>query len=76
MMISKPEINISKKQMEVINGALLGDGCLWKHKNKGNAQFCYLSSSKQHVEFLSLYFSDLIYSEGVKESTVYDRLFS
>ena len=43
------EIVFTKTQKEVLYGALLGDGSLIKHKNGINAQFTYLSKSKQYT---------------------------
>ena len=42
----KEKIILTKEQKEVLDGALLGDGCLYLHKNGANAQFSYLSKSK------------------------------
>jgi hypothetical protein len=59
----------------VINGCLLGDGCLYMHKNCKNACFNYLSSSKQHVEFVHKYFKEYCtdnYKE-IKRSEIYDK---
>jgi len=42
----KEKIILTKEQKEVLDGALLGDGCLCLHKGGINAQFSYLSKSK------------------------------
>ena len=47
-----PPLVLSQHQREVLYGALLGDGCLWKSKQGRNAQFTYTSKSRQHVEFV------------------------
>lgn len=47
-----PPLILSQHQREVLYGALLGDGCLWKSKHGRNAQFTYVSKSRQHVEFV------------------------
>ena len=47
-----PPLVLSQHQREVLYGALLGDGCLWKSKHGRNAQFTYTSKSRQHVEFV------------------------
>ena len=52
----KDKIILTKEQKEVLYGALLGDGCLYLHRNGKNAQFTYLSKSRQHVEYVGNYF--------------------
>jgi hypothetical protein len=52
----KDKITLTKEQKEVLYGALLGDGCLYLHRNGKNAQFTYLSESRQHVEYVGNYF--------------------
>lgn len=46
------EYQLTSKQLEIINGALLGDGSLIIHKNGTNANFSYLSKSIEHVHFV------------------------
>ena len=41
---------------DVINGCLLGDGSIIKHKNGKNCYFSYCSSNKSHIEFVHQYF--------------------
>ena len=41
----KHTVNLSKEQQDILEGALLGDGCLIKHKFGKNAQFAYTSKS-------------------------------
>ena len=67
------KIELSKLQIEVINGAMLGDGCLYKHKNGINAQFIYGSKSKQHTEFVCDYFKDYWSGEGLKYCSYLDK---
>lgn len=45
----KDKINFTEEQMQILNGALIGDGCLSLHKHGANAIFSYTSKSKQHV---------------------------
>lgn len=66
------EIVLTNIQKEVLYGALLGDGSLVKHKNGINAQFCYLSKSRQHVEYVSNFFTEYWSGEGIKDSSYKD----
>lgn len=70
--MSNPEINLSALEMEVMNGALLGDGCLWKGK-AGNACFSYLSSVYNHVQCIWEYFKDYSTKKGIVRSTHFDK---
>lgn len=67
------EYIFTEKQLEVLQGCLLGDGCLSIHKNSKNANFSYTSKSKEMVEYVYQYFKDLISLEGVKYSERYDK---
>lgn len=67
------KIIFTNEQIEVLNGAMLGDGCLYLHKGGKNAQFVYLSKSKQHVEFVSNYFKQYWSGEGLKEESYFDQ---
>ena len=67
------KINLTNTQKEVLYGALLGDGSLVKHKNGINAQFCYLSKSRQHVEYVAEFFKDYWSGEGIKNSSYIDN---
>ena len=69
----KHVVNLSNKQQDILEGSLLGDGCLIKSKYGKNAQFAYTSKSKQHVEFVCNPFLEYSYSEGIKEVNVYDK---
>ena len=69
----KEEIIFTKTQKEVLYGALLGDGSLIKHKNGINAQFTYLSKSKQHVSFVAEYFKEYWSGEGIKDTSYIDK---
>lgn len=64
---------MTEEQRNILYGAMLGDGCLYKNKNALNAQFVYTSKSKQHVEFVSKYFKDMLYKEGIKYVTYHDK---
>lgn len=68
----KEKIILTKEQKEVLDGALLGDGCLCLHKGGINAQFSYLSKSKQHVEYVGKYFKEYWSGEGIKEYSYLD----
>jgi hypothetical protein len=59
----------------VLEGCLLGDGHLELHKHCKNARFSYLSSSKQHVEYVHQFFKHYCsdnYQE-VKRSEYFDK---
>ena len=45
---------LTELQKQIIEGALLGDGCLTINKHGKNACFSYVSKSYQHVEYVSL----------------------
>lgn len=66
-------ICLTDVQLQVLNGALLGDGCLYLHKHNINAQFCYLSKSKQHVEFVGQYFKEYFLGKGIVDSQRFDK---
>ena len=75
-------IYLSQHQLEIIEGALLGDGNLSIHKNSINANFSYLSKSKEHVEFVcndlldfALKSHNIIYTEFLDKRTnkIYGR---
>lgn len=66
------EIIFTKTQKEVLYGALLGDGSLVKHKNGINAQFVYLSKSRQHVDFVAEYFKEYWSGEGIQDTSYID----
>lgn len=67
------EYIFTEKQLEVLQGCLLGDGCLNINKGGKNATFSYTSKSKEMVEYVYQYFKDLVSSEGVKYSERYDK---
>mgnify|MGYP003292196942 CR=1 FL=1 len=65
-------IDLTDIQKEVLNGCLLGDGCLNIHKNGKNAIFSYTSKSKEMVEYVAGYFSN-IPNNGISYSEYYDK---
>ena len=67
------KIIFTKEQEEVLNGALLGDGCLYLHTNCKNALFTYLSKSEQHVQYVCKYFQKYWSGEGIKNSSYIDK---
>ena len=67
------KIVLTNKQREVLYGALLGDGCLYLHSNGKNAQFTYLSKSRQHVEYVGNYFQQYWSGEGIRNSSYFDK---
>ena len=66
-------IVLNQKDLEVLNGAMLGDGSYIKGKGSANAQFSYSSKSKQHVEYVCNRFLKYSYKEGIKESFYNDK---
>ena len=67
------KIFLNEKQKDYLYGALLGDGCLAKSKRNLNSQFTYTSKSFQHVEFVSKPFEKILYKEGIKYTTYFDK---
>ena len=63
----------SDEQLQVLCGALLGDGSLIMHKHCTNAIFQYSSKSRQHVEFVALNFSDFLTDKGVYDCSSFDK---
>ncbi len=57
---------LNEIQKDYLDGAMLGDGCLYKNKNGKNSQFIYTSKSYQHVKFVSMPFEHYLYKEGIK----------
>lgn len=67
---------MSTQDQEVLIGALLGDGSMEQKKDTHSPIFCYLSSSKQHVEFVRSYLPHLCtetYKDSCKESKCFDK---
>jgi hypothetical protein len=61
-------------QLQVLKGALLGDGHLDK-KKVGNSQFKYLTSDKSHTKYIASYFSDILTNDtkNIKKSQYFDK---
>lgn len=72
-MTNKP-IELTQRQQEIINGALLGDGSVVKPKNGLNAYFSYLSKSEEHVRAVCTELEDYV-SPGFyyKYEEIYDK---
>ncbi len=66
------EIILNSQQLDYINGALLGDGCLTK-PNKLNTNFSYVSKCYQHVKFVSVPFENILFKENIKKYTYFDK---
>ncbi len=64
---------LTQEQLDFLEGAMLGDGSLIIHKNGKNAYFSYLSSKKDHVEFVFDKFHELCNYAEVKCSTYTDK---
>lgn len=67
------KIIFSQEQKQVLNGAMLGDGCLYLNKNGINAQFIYGSKSKQHVTFVGNFFKDFWSGQQIKDLSYNDK---
>jgi len=68
---------MNQKQKEILEGCLLGDGCIIKAKKAKNAYFSYTSSQKEHCEFVSSNFLEFakgtVYELGPLKRKVYDK---
>ena len=71
--VDEIESSLSDKQKDVLYGALLGDGCLIKHKHGTNVVFSYLSKSRQHVEFVAGYFKEYWRGKDITDSSYFDN---
>lgn len=67
------KVILTENQKDYLYGAMLGDGCLHRAKNGLNSQFLYTSKSFQHVDFVSKPFVDVLYKEGIKYSSYFDK---
>ncbi len=67
------KVYLNEKQINYLYGAMLVDGCLAKTSHSINSQFTYTSKSFQHVNFVSKPFENMLYNEGVKYITYYDK---
>jgi hypothetical protein len=66
------QVHLTARQLEVLDGAMLGDGCLLKHKNGINPQLSYMSKSEQHVRFVGKFFEEYYSRSGIRENTRFD----
>ena len=66
---------LTELQKEVLDGIMLGDGCLYKPKASPNqnAQLIYLSKSEQHVKFVGQYFENILSDEGYTYRKIFDK---
>lgn len=64
-----PKIILTNRQIEVLNGCLLGDGHL--SKIRSNSYFSYTSSIENHVKFVYNEFSE--YMNDIKFVNYYDK---
>lgn len=67
------KIFLNETQINYLYGAMLGDGSLSKTTRNVNSQFSYTSKSHQHVEYVSKPFSDILYKEGIKYLSYFDK---
>lgn len=72
--MANEEISLTEKQIEVIQGCLLGDGGIF---TKGNSSyFAYSSSQQEHVQYVweqLKEYTTLRYCKGPVKSEVYDK---
>lgn len=71
--LQNEEIILSGQQIDVLYGALLGDGCLWKSARGLNAQFSYTSKSQQHVQFVYNILGDDIPKQSIQYYEYFDK---
>ena len=67
------KVFLNDLQLDYLYGAMLGDGCLYKAKNGVNSQFIYTSKSYHHVEFVAKPFESILYKEGIKYCSQFDK---
>jgi len=66
------KIILTNRQVQIINGCLLGDGHLKKcNTDKCNSQFVYTSNIENHVKFVYNEFSE--YLKVIRKREVYDK---
>jgi hypothetical protein len=77
--ISKKEINkeiiLTEEQKDVIIGALLGDGGIYSGKRCKNSYFSYISSQKEHVDYIYSFLKNSMterYKDGPVKSERFD----
>lgn len=67
-------IRLNDIQEEVLNGALLGDGCLTNNgKDNTNAQFIYTSKIYNHVKYIYDYISEYSTNSGIVKQEYFDK---
>lgn len=67
------KVFLNNLQLDYLYGAMLGDGCLYKAKKGINSQLIYTSKSYQHVEYVSKPFESILYKEGIKYYSYFDK---
>lgn len=63
---------MTDEMLEILYGALLGDGCLFKSKTSVNADFEYTSKSFQHVDYVTRQFQQYS-TKGIQRYQIYDE---
>lgn len=67
---------MTEYQLNILNGCLLGDGCLHINKNGKNPVFSYVSCYKEHTEFVSKHFLEYatdLYKNGPIKYQSFDK---
>jgi len=64
---------LTDEQKEIIDGILLGDGCLYIPKNGKNASLRFLAKNKDHVEYIFKYFKDFCNFDDIKSRKYFDK---
>lgn len=65
-------VNLSKDEMDVIKGCVLGDGCLANNKSGKNCQFIYASEHGEIINHLRNILSDKIFTENWLRTQAYN----
>ena len=78
--ISKKEINkeifLTEEQKNIIIGALLGDGGIYSGKRCKNSYFSYISSQKEHVDYIYSFIKEFMterYINGPVKTETFDK---
>jgi len=68
-MVNELETPLSDEAKQIIEGELLGDGCIPKPRGKAGATFTYGTANKQYRDWLAAWFKEQGYTLNVYEYT-------
>jgi len=68
-------LNISQELLDLLEGELLGDGCIQMHSQR-SARYNHGSKYKEYVEWLSMIFADLGLEQSGKINKYWDEKYS